>query len=587
VAAAGRARSRLIAFGRDIWAVGGVTAHTDALLRPQVRTGDVVAAVNGVNVLGLPLSAVKPLLAGPAGMTLRLSVLRREGEAVLSLVRHETQEQIAGPISLQGAQMVKVPLHKLIVWDHGLGRQVSTPWPRSELQLPDGFLDVTVIDVENLPVCYDIGWGISSFSTGTASPYVEGAVKSCRLRTSSQSSKLSAAINQTLRLPVIDTSPLCIRIKNDDVSVGGDVIGEVKFPMQQIATDGFQQKGRFRMTVAPDLAERVPTLYHLEEGDEVTGLKSRPATVQLELAYRGRPYTVFQQEEWMRDEQLRTDNERLTLEQEHQRLIDERRRAEKEERSLLERDKKEATMMAEAAVKKAQREAKVREEVYSLSKTKLAEEREAWLLGRTPPPPVQAAVAQPPPAAAPAPESKSWWDALPKMPTVPMPAMPELPAMPKMDLTKGSDQADNRNLANVELVLDMDIAEVTDEPTFKREVEEDVSAALGPAAKKCRVTRIRSGSVIVDLEIELSDSMGEQVWCRPRVQHACQQCVVRAMHLPSLLLAGGSACMRASQREPRSSPCIALRYTHGAFFLHSRRRRRGTCTIKRLTRPRL
>jgi len=480
----------------------------------QVRTGDVIAAVNGVNVLGLPLSAVRPLLAGPVGTPARLSVLRPEGEAVLSLVRHEPPVQPA----VQGGQLVTVPLHKLVVWDHGHAQQVATATSRNSMQTPQGFLDVTVVDVENLPVCYEVGWSITSLGTGTATPYVEASVKTCRLRTGSQTGKLSAAINNTLRLPVVDTSPLCIRVKNDDVGMGGNIIGEIKFPMQQIANDGFQQKGRFRITVVCHLGERIPTLQHLEEGDEVTGLKNRPSTVHLELSYRGRPYREMQAAEMQVDELKRVNNERIFLEEEHRHLLDERRRVEIEEKGLLERDSKEAQALAGAAVKKAQREAKVREEVYALSKTKLAEEREAWLLGKRSTeqihlgamphkheifeeaPPVQSTQKHA--------ESKAWWDILPAMPSMPtMPTMPTI-TMPKVDLTQESIQSDKRNLANVELVLDMDMAVVGDDEAFKREVEEDVMASLGPAAKKCRVSSIRAGSVIVDVHVQVEMAPG-------------------------------------------------------------------------------
>ncbi len=44
------------------------------------------------------------------------------------------------------------------------------------------------------------------------------------------------------RLQVVDTSPLRIRVKNDDVSMGGDVIGQITFPIEQIAMPGFEQK---------------------------------------------------------------------------------------------------------------------------------------------------------------------------------------------------------------------------------------------------------------------------------------------------------------------------------------------------------
>lgn len=79
---------------------------------------------------------------------------------------------------------------------------------------------------------------------------------------------------------------------------------------------------------------------------------------------------------------------------------------------------------------------------------------------------------------------------------------------------------DERNLANLELVLDMDTSEVGDQETFKREVQDDVQHALGPAAKKCRVTGVRSGSVIVDLEIELAEGVSEKVTCTHA--HTCQ-----------------------------------------------------------------
>jgi len=386
------------------------------------------------------------------------------------------------------------------------------------MQTPQGFLDVTVVDVENLPVCYEVGWSITSLGTSTATPYVEASVKTCRLRTGSQTGKLSAAINNTLRLPVVDTSPLCIRVKNDDVSMGGNIIGEIKFPMQQIANNGFQQTGRFRITVVCHVGQRIPTLQHLEEGDEVTGLKNRPSTVHLELSYRGRPYREMQAAEMLAAELKRVNNERIFLEEEHRHLLDERRRVEIEEKGLLERDIKEAQALARAAVKKAQREAKVREEVYALSKTKVAEERETRLLGKRSTeqihlgamphkhqifeeaPHVQSTQK---PA-----ESKAWWDILPAMPS--MPTMPTI-TMPRIDLTQESIQSDGRNLANVQLVLDLDMAVVGDDEAFKREVEEDVMASLGPAAKKCRVSSIRAGSAIVDLQIELAPGVHEKV----------------------------------------------------------------------------
>jgi hypothetical protein len=274
-----------------------------------VQIGDVMLAVDGLTVLGKLLSEVRPMLAGPVGKAIRVTLLRRDrGQMIVTLVRHEvnhTSMQHAFDADVMAKaetqhdlvhlpQMVGVPQHKLITWDYGLARQVALSVNKDALELPEGYLDVTVVNVENLPVCYDIGWSLTSIGTATATPFVEGAVATCRLRTSSQASKLSVAINQTLRLPIIDTSPLCICVKNDDLSVGGNVIGEVKFPMQQIANDGFRTQARFRITVAACVGERVPTLQHLEEGDEVTGLQGRPSSVQLELAYHGRPFSTLQ-----------------------------------------------------------------------------------------------------------------------------------------------------------------------------------------------------------------------------------------------------------------------------------------------------
>ena len=69
---------------RLVWRVCGVSYSwyvkflimIPVTLTIQVRAGDVVIAVNDVSVRGWPLSDVKPLLKGPAGMKLRLTVLR-------------------------------------------------------------------------------------------------------------------------------------------------------------------------------------------------------------------------------------------------------------------------------------------------------------------------------------------------------------------------------------------------------------------------------------------------------------------------------------------------------------------------------
>ena len=439
-----------------------------------VRGGDVLIAVNGINVLGLPLASVKPLLAGHAGVVLRVSVLRPEGEAVLELVRHSSGltravEGAGGagvaPLDLMHMpQMASVPLHKLVLWDTSRMRQVAMPWPKADLQQPDGFLDVTIVDVENLPVCYEIGWSLAAPGTATASPYVEVSVDTCKLRTSSQAGKLSAAVNQTLRLPVVDTSPLCIRVMNDDLSVGGNVIGELRFPMQQMATEGFRQKGRFRLTVAPSASARVPTLAHLDEGDEVTGLKHRPSTVHVELAYRGRPFSALVVDEDKKQEVQRVMRDRAALEQQHAALLEARRLAVAEERAVSQRAQREQAALAQAVVLKAQREAKVREEVcvyvgsracitspkhdaglqtdagggqvYAVSRSKLASEREAWLLSRR----AQYSEASVPTSP---PDDQGLWGnfnsslrsiPMPSVSLPDMPAMPELPGLPPMSL---------------------------------------------------------------------------------------------------------------------------------------------------------
>jgi hypothetical protein len=71
------------------------------------------------------------------------------------------------------------------------------------------------------------------------------------------------------------------------------------------------------------------------------------------------------------------------------------------------------------------------------------------------------------------------------------------------------------NVANIELLLDMRIAQIgrseLKRAEFKREVADDVMRALGSNAEKCHVKGIRAGSVIVDLEIELAHGVAPKV----------------------------------------------------------------------------
>ena len=71
------------------------------------------------------------------------------------------------------------------------------------------------------------------------------------------------------------------------------------------------------------------------------------------------------------------------------------------------------------------------------------------------------------------------------------------------------------NVANIELLLDMHIAQIgrseLKRAGFKREVADDVMRALGSNAEKCHVKGIRAGSVIVDLEIELAHGVAPKV----------------------------------------------------------------------------
>jgi len=71
------------------------------------------------------------------------------------------------------------------------------------------------------------------------------------------------------------------------------------------------------------------------------------------------------------------------------------------------------------------------------------------------------------------------------------------------------------NVANIELLLDMHIAQIgrseLKRAEFKREVADDVLRALGSNAEKCHAKGIRAGSVIVDLEIELAHGVAPKV----------------------------------------------------------------------------
>jgi hypothetical protein len=72
-----------------------------------------------------------------------------------------------------------------------------------------------------------------------------------------------------------------------------------------------------------------------------------------------------------------------------------------------------------------------------------------------------------------------------------------------------------QNVANIELLLDMHIAQIgrseLKRAEFKREVADDVMRALGSNAEKCHAKGIRAGSVIVDLEIELAHGVAPKV----------------------------------------------------------------------------
>lgn len=254
----------------------------------QVFIGDVILAVNDVDVANKPLAVAKPLLQGPPGASVRLRLFRvGTGETMVTLVRH-----LPSSSGLLGTpDPMAPPVHRLVRWDEKSKKQISEVCPMSK-NTPKGHVDIVIIDVQNLPVSYEMGWSISSSLLGSilSNPYVVAKQGGVTLQSSVQSNKLSAAYNQTLRLPVSALEDLVIQVRNNDAIEAGDLIGEVVFPIQQLARVGEVQTGRFRLSVAGESKTRIPVLQGMQVGEVVTGLKGRPSSVALELHYNGEPY---------------------------------------------------------------------------------------------------------------------------------------------------------------------------------------------------------------------------------------------------------------------------------------------------------
>jgi len=131
----------------------------------------VILGVDEMNVVGRPLFYVKPLLQGPPGSLVKLRVFRLgAGETTITLVRH-LSNNTGGLLSTPDP--TAPPVHRLVRWDHQSNAQISEVCPLSK-NTPRGYVDILIIDVQNLPVAYEMGWAVSSTLLGSilCNPYV-------------------------------------------------------------------------------------------------------------------------------------------------------------------------------------------------------------------------------------------------------------------------------------------------------------------------------------------------------------------------------------------------------------------------------
>ncbi|EKX48366.1 hypothetical protein GUITHDRAFT_105974 [Guillardia theta CCMP2712] len=340
-----------------------------------IQTGDVILSVNGVDVQGQRLQSIKPLLKGPVGTTVQLVVLRRNFQQIsTSLVRHP-QLPVASDTS-------SAPEHKLITWDREHASQKMKAVPFSEIGTADGCLDVTIVDLENLPVAYEVGWSLTGTFGGTlCNPYVECSVGNFKLQTSTICNKLSSGVNQTLRIPVTGIFPLIVCVKNKETTLIGDgqIVGQLSFPMQQIARRGFHQSARFRLLVADEVNERIPTLRDLPKGESVTGLKGRPSTIQIVLSYHGQPYEQLQLAANLKEQYKAAMKEHENLLQKHKNLEKEKKLLEEEEQKLIKQDRDEDEKLRKAIIKKTEKETELRARIIDSQQKRAEREREKWI----------------------------------------------------------------------------------------------------------------------------------------------------------------------------------------------------------------
>eukprot|EP00960_Hanusia_phi_P055781 763059-Hanusia_phi.AAC.2 len=341
-----------------------------------IEAGDIILSVNGVDVQGQRLQSIKPLLKGPVGTTVQLAVLRRNFQQIsTSLIRHP---QLANAVE----PPTSAPDHKLITWDREHAGQKLKSVPLDEMGTADGCLDVTIVDLENLPVAYEVGWSLTGTFGGTlCNPYVECSVGNFKLKTSTICNKLSSSVNQTLRIPVTSTSPLIVCVKNKETTLIGDgqIVGQLSFPMQQIARRGFHQSARFRLLVADEVNERIPTLRNLPKGESVTGLKDRPSTIQIVLSYHGQPYEQLQMANDLKEQYKVAMQEHENLLQKHNKLEKEKKKLEEEEQKLVIQDREEDEKLRQAIIKKTERETELRARIIDSQQKRAEREREKWI----------------------------------------------------------------------------------------------------------------------------------------------------------------------------------------------------------------
>jgi hypothetical protein len=261
--------------------------------------------VEGVDVTTKPLKTVKEMLRGPSGSFVQIVVLREnEGMVVTTLVRSSgAPGPPSGPVINSRPVSTKpvhkpeteiVPVHRLVTYDnvHDAQRTVVCDIQKVA-NTPEGFLDVYVIDFENLPIVSTGGGSLGEVLSpvSVCNPCIECSVRGARLYTATMSHKLSAAVNQTLRLEVNYESELTVQVMH----VAGPlslVIGEVFIPMSDWS-GGRLPPSKYQIKACRDASKRPAALAHYAAGEPIWGQGGKPSSVSFGVKYNGPPESAF------------------------------------------------------------------------------------------------------------------------------------------------------------------------------------------------------------------------------------------------------------------------------------------------------